>query len=60
MPRPLRLPPQRAVAIPLVTHKVIGQAASLPVFLHNHGVSPLEIFLMAISQSPQIRDEQRL
>jgi hypothetical protein len=39
--------------------KVIGQAASLPVFLHNHGVSPLEIFPMAISQSPQI-DEQRL
>jgi hypothetical protein len=40
--------------------KVIGHATWLPVFLHSHGVSPLEIFLMAISQSPQFRNEQRL
>jgi hypothetical protein len=40
--------------------KVIGQATWLPVFLHSHDVSPLEIFLMAISQSPQFRNERRL
>ena len=32
----------------------------LLVFLHSHGVSPLEIFLMAISQSPQFPNQQRL
>jgi hypothetical protein len=40
--------------------KVIGHATWLPVFLYSHGISPLEIFLMAISQSPQFRNEQRL
>jgi hypothetical protein len=40
--------------------KVTGQATWLPVFLRGHGFSPLQIFLMAISQSPQFRDEQRL
>jgi hypothetical protein len=30
--------------------KGIGQATWLPVFLRSHGVSPLEIFLMGISQ----------
>jgi hypothetical protein len=38
----------------------IGQATWLLVFLHSHSVSPLEIFLMAISQSPQFPNEQRL
>jgi len=40
--------------------KAIGQATWLPVFLHSHRISPLEIFLMAISQLPQFRNEQRL
>ena len=39
---------------------VIRQVAWRPAFLHSHGISPLEIFLMAISQSPQFRNEQRL
>jgi hypothetical protein len=39
--------------------EAIGHATWLLVFLHSHGVSPLEIFLMAISQSPQFRNEQR-
>ena len=26
--------------------KIIGHATWLPVFLHSHGISPLEIFLM--------------
>jgi hypothetical protein len=35
-------------------------ATWLLVFLHSHGVSPLEIFLIAVSQSPQFPNEQRL
>jgi hypothetical protein len=40
--------------------KAIGHATWLAVFLYSHGISPLEIFLMATSQSPQFRNEQRL
>jgi hypothetical protein len=39
--------------------KVIGQAIWLPDLLHSHDISPLQISLMAISQSPQFPNEQR-